>query len=51
MLPLGLLVLALGVLEAFLTWWRRWVQSNAVLQVETAMRQGAAGVSSGEGWG
>lgn len=37
-LPLGLLVLALGVLEAFLTWWRRWVQSNAVLNVETAMR-------------
>lgn len=38
-LPLGLLVLALGVLEAFLTWWRRWTQSNAVLQVETAMRR------------
>jgi len=38
-LPLGLLVLALGVLEAFLTWWRRWVQSNAVLNVETAMRR------------
>ena len=38
-LPLGLLVLALGVLEAFLTWWRRWVQSNAVLSVETAMRR------------
>ncbi len=37
-LPLGLLVLALGVLEAFLTWWRRWIQSNAVLNVETAMR-------------
>jgi ATP-binding cassette subfamily B protein len=37
-LPLGLLALALGVLEAFLIWWRRWVQSNAVLQVETAMR-------------
>ncbi|MEZ0578644.1 ABC transporter ATP-binding protein [Nocardioides sp. MH1] len=37
-LPLGLAVLALGVLEAFLTWWRRWVQSNAVLNVETAMR-------------
>ena len=38
-LPLGLAVLALGVLEAFLTWWRRWVQSNAVLNVETAMRR------------
>jgi ATP-binding cassette subfamily B protein len=38
-LPLGLLVLALGVLEAFLTWWRRWIQSNAVLNVETAMRR------------
>lgn len=38
-LPLGLLVLALGVLEAFLTWWRRWVQSDAVLTVETAMRR------------
>lgn len=38
-LPLGLLVLALGVLEAFLTWWRRWVQSDAVLNVETAMRR------------
>ncbi|KAA1418706.1 ABC transporter ATP-binding protein [Nocardioides humilatus] len=37
-LPLGLAVLALGVLEAFLTWWRRWVQSNAVLNVETVMR-------------
>jgi ATP-binding cassette subfamily B protein len=38
-LPLGLLVLVLGVLEAFLTWWRRWIQSNAVLNVETAMRR------------
>jgi len=37
-LPLGLLVLALGVLEAFLIWWRRWVQTNAVLAVETEMR-------------
>src|SRR4051794_26626060 len=34
-LPLGLLALALGVLEAVLTWLRRWVQSNAVLGVET----------------
>ena len=30
-LPLGLLALALGVLEAVLIFWRRWVQSNAVL--------------------
>src|SRR5690349_19316758 len=37
-LPLGLLALALGVLEAFLVWLRRWVQSNAVLGVETSMR-------------
>src|SRR3954464_3183267 len=37
-LPLGLTVLGLGVLEAFLVWWRRWTQSNAVLSVETAMR-------------
>jgi ATP-binding cassette subfamily B protein len=37
-LPLGLLVLGLGVLEAVLIFWRRWVQSNAVLQMETAMR-------------
>ena len=27
-LPLGLLVLGLGVLEAFLIWWRRWVQNE-----------------------
>jgi ATP-binding cassette subfamily B protein len=38
-LPLGLLVLALGVLEAFLIWWRRWVQNKAVLAVETEMRR------------
>ncbi len=37
-LPLGLLALGLGVLEAGLIFWRRWVQSNAVLSVETAMR-------------
>src|ERR1700754_4680728 len=37
-LPLGLAVLGLGVLEAFLIWWRRWVQNKAVLAVETAMR-------------
>jgi ATP-binding cassette subfamily B protein len=38
LVPLGLLSLALGILEAFLIWWRRWVQSNAVLHVETQMR-------------
>ncbi len=38
-LPLGLLVLGLGVLEAFLIWWRRWVQNKAVLAVETSMRR------------
>jgi ATP-binding cassette, subfamily B, bacterial len=37
-LPLGLLALGLGVLEAVLIFWRRWVQSNAVLSMETAMR-------------
>ena len=37
-LPLGLLALGLGVIEAALILWRRWVQSNAVLRVETAMR-------------
>ncbi|MGN6132161.1 MAG: ABC transporter ATP-binding protein, partial [Nocardioidaceae bacterium] len=37
-LPLGLLALGLGVLEAALIWCRRGVQSHAVLDVETAMR-------------
>lgn len=36
---LGLLALALGVLEAALIWWRRWVQSATVLDLETAMRR------------
>ena len=31
-------MLGLGILEAFLIWWRRWVQNKAVLEVETAMR-------------
>ncbi len=39
LLPLGLLALALGVLEAVLIFLRRWVQSSAVLGVETTMRQ------------
>ena len=38
-LPLGLLALGLGILEALLIFWRRWVQSNAVLGLETAMRR------------
>jgi ATP-binding cassette subfamily B protein len=37
-LPLGLLALGLGVLEAGLVFLRRWVQSTAVLDMETAMR-------------
>ena len=37
--PLGLLALGLGVLEAFFVWWRRWVQSDSVLEVETAIRR------------
>ncbi len=37
-LPLGLVALALGVLEALLIFWRRWVQSNAVLGLETEVR-------------
>lgn len=36
--PLGLLALGLGVLEAFLIWVRRWFQSDAVLQLETQIR-------------
>ncbi|MDX6325775.1 MAG: ATP-binding cassette, subfamily bacterial [Nocardioidaceae bacterium] len=38
LVPLGLLALGLGVLEAVLVWFRRWVQSSAVLGIETAMR-------------
>ena len=37
-LPLGLLALALGVLEAFLIFVRRWFQSDAVLRLETEIR-------------
>ena len=36
--PLAGLALALGVLEAVLVFFRRWVQSNAVLGLETTMR-------------
>lgn len=38
-LPLGLLALVLGVLEAVLIFVRRWVQSNAVLGLETQLRR------------
>ena len=38
LLPLGLLALGLGVLEAFLIWVRRWVQADAVLGLETEIR-------------
>ena len=38
-LPLGLLALGLGVLEAVLIFVRRWVQSNAVLGLETQLRR------------
>ena len=37
-LPLGLLALGLGILEALVTFVRRWVQSTAVLGMETQMR-------------
>ena len=37
-LPLGVLALCLGILEAVLIFGRRWVQSTAVLAMETTMR-------------
>ena len=37
-LPLGLLALAFGLVEAVLIWLRRWVQSTAVLAMENTMR-------------
>ncbi len=39
LVPLAVLALVLGVLEAVLIFVRRWLQSNAVLSVETAMRR------------
>jgi len=36
--PLGLAALALGVVEAALILWRRWVQAKAVIGMETAIR-------------
>jgi ATP-binding cassette subfamily B protein len=38
-LPLTLLALAFGVIEAVLVFWRRWIQSNTVLHVETSLRR------------
>src|SRR5450631_287110 len=38
LLPLGLLALALGVIEAGLVFIRRWVQSYCALGIETAVR-------------
>jgi ATP-binding cassette subfamily B protein len=38
LLPLGLLALALGLVEAFLAFVRRWVQSYAALGIETSIR-------------
>src|SRR5665213_341573 len=38
LLPLGLLALALGVIEAGLIFIRRWVQSYCALGMETALR-------------
>ncbi|MDQ1711337.1 MAG: ATP-binding cassette, subfamily bacterial [Frankiaceae bacterium] len=38
LLPLGLLALALGVVEGFMAFVRRWVQSYAALGIETSIR-------------
>jgi ATP-binding cassette subfamily B protein len=38
LVPLGLLALALGIVEAFLAFVRRWVQSYAALGIETRIR-------------
>ncbi len=38
LIPLGLLALVLGVVEAVMTWFRRWLQGVAVFGVETALR-------------
>jgi ATP-binding cassette subfamily B protein len=38
LVPLALLAFGLGAVEAFLTFVRRWVQSSAVLHMETAIR-------------
>jgi ATP-binding cassette subfamily B protein len=38
LLPLAVVAFGLGAVEAFLTFVRRWIQSSAVLGLETAMR-------------
>ena len=38
LLPLAVVAFGLGAVEAFLTFVRRWIQSTAVLGLETAMR-------------
>jgi ATP-binding cassette subfamily B protein len=38
LVPLGLLALGLGIVEAFLAFVRRWVQAYAALGIETAIR-------------
>ncbi|MFI7698728.1 ABC transporter ATP-binding protein [Nonomuraea sp. NPDC049480] len=38
LLPLGLLAIGVGVVEALLTWLRRWAQVKPVLGLETAIR-------------
>ncbi|MEW9549277.1 ABC transporter ATP-binding protein [Nonomuraea sp. NPDC050783] len=38
LLPLGLLALGVGVVEALLIWLRRWIQVKPVLGLETAIR-------------
>ncbi|MFD1537694.1 ABC transporter ATP-binding protein [Nonomuraea guangzhouensis] len=38
LLPLGLIALGVGVLEAFLTFFRRWTQTGPVLGLETHIR-------------
>jgi ATP-binding cassette subfamily B protein len=38
LIPMALLALALGVLEAALIWGRRWIQSIAILNVEATIR-------------
>lgn len=39
LLVLGLLAIGLGVLEALFIWFRRWVQSAAIFDIESALRR------------
>lgn len=39
LLPLGLLALALSIVEVILVWMRRWAQSRAVSDLEATLRQ------------